>query len=131
MNSFTSRQRYFLYRKPTDMRKSFNGLSGLVNAHMSRGLLGGDVFIFINRRRDRMKLLVWEESGFVIWYKQLEEGTFELPTAHLEGGEIELKWEDLMLIVSGIKLTSVQRRKRYAHGRRNAQNVEKLPVLGG
>lgn len=131
MNSFTSRQRYFLYRGPTDMRKSFDGLSGLVNAHMSRGLLSGDVFIFINRRRDRMKLLVWEDSGFVIWYKRLEEGTFELPLSSGSGAEIELKWEDLMLIVSGIKLASVKRRKRYAHRQRNAQNVEKSIVLGG
>lgn len=75
-----------------------------------------------------MKLLVWEESGFVIWYKRLEEGTFELPAGVGSGLEIELNWEDLMLIVRGIKLGSVQRRKRYAHGLRNAQNVEKSVV---
>ncbi len=125
MLSFHVGLKIFVALEPCDMRKSFNGLSGLVNAHMSRGLLSGDVFIFINRRRDRMKLLAWEESGFVIWYKRLEEGTFELPSAWEEGAELEIGWEDLMLIVSGIKLASVKRRKRYAHGRRNTHNVEK------
>ncbi len=129
MNSFSNHQRYFLYREATDMRKGFDGLSGIVNGQLSHELLSGDVFIFINRRRDRMKLLVWEESGFVIWYKRLEAGTFELPLAEDNRCELELKWEDLMLILGGIKLASVKRSKRYAHRPINTHNVEKSPVL--
>lgn len=128
MNTFSSHHRYFLYRQATDMRKSFNGLSGLVNGEMSHSLLSGDVFIFINRRRDRLKLLVWEDSGFVIWYKRLEEGTFELPLCDENRPELELRWEELMLILEGIKLSSVKRRKRYSHRERYAQNVEKTNV---
>lgn len=125
MTPFSSTQRYFFYRGLTDMRKSFDGLSGLVTNGMSRNLMSGDVFIFMNRRRDRMKLLVWETGGFVIWYKRLEAGTFELPFADGESGESELKWEDLVLILGGIKLSSVKRRKRYALGQGYAHSVEK------
>lgn len=134
MLGFSSRQRYFLYRAPTDMRKSFDGLSGLVNGQKGADLLSGDVFIFINRRRDRIKLLVWEGDGFAIWYKRLEEGTFELPVAE-EGGRTELHWEDLVLILRGIRLSSVRRRKRYTHPTKMdgkyPQNVENKAVSGG
>lgn len=93
------------------MRKGFNGLSGLVRAHMSYELLSGDVFIFLNRRRDRIKLLVWDRNGFVVWYKVLERGTFELPASKKE--TLELSWTDLQLLLEGIEIRSVKRRKRY------------------
>ena len=76
MFALTAQQSYFLYHQPTDMRKGFNGLSGLVRNELGKNPLSGDVFIFINRRRNRMKLLVWEDSGFVLYYKILEQGTF-------------------------------------------------------
>lgn len=79
MLSFSSTQRYFLYRPATDMRKGFAGLSGLVREHIEHELMSGDVFIFINRRRDRIKLLMWDVTGFALYYKQLERGSFELP----------------------------------------------------
>jgi len=111
MLSLSSRQRYFLYRGVTDMRKGFNGLSGLVRSHMSQDLLSGDVFIFLNKRRDRIKLLVWDRNGFVVWYKVLEQGTFELPGAGND--TLELSWTDLQLLLEGIEIKSVRRRKRY------------------
>lgn len=111
MLSFSSRQRYFLYRSATDMRKGFNGLSGLVRRHIGHELLSGDVFLFLNRRRDRIKLLVWDRTGFVVWYKVLEQGTFELPTA--EEATLEMSWTDLQLLLEGIEIDSVKRRKRY------------------
>ena len=77
MLSFSSRRRYFLYRGVTDMRKGFNGLSGLVRQHVEHELLSCDVLIFLNKRRDRVKLLVWDRNGFVVWYKVLERGTLE------------------------------------------------------
>ena len=114
MISFTSAQRYFLCRSHTDMRKSFDGLCGLVSAAMNRNIFSGDVFIFINRPRNRMKLLVWDRSGFVIYYKRLEEGNFELPAVDSNEPGIELRWEELVLILEGISLESVKRRKRFS-----------------
>ncbi len=120
MLSFSSRQRYFLYRGITDMRKGFNGLSGLVRQHIDHELLSGDVFIFLNRRRDRIKLLVWDRTGLatllpaavVVWYKVLERGTFELPAG--EGERLEMSWTDIQLLLEGIEIKSVKRRKRYS-----------------
>ena len=93
------------------MRKGFNGLSGLVREHISHGLTSGDVFIFLNKRRDRIKLLVWDRNGFVVWYKVLEQGTFELPAA--ENATLEMSWTDIQLLLEGIEIKSVRRRKRY------------------
>ncbi len=95
------------------MRKSFNGLSGLVRSQLGRNPLLGDVFIFINRRRDKIKLLVWDRSGFIIFYKSLEQGTFELPRFNPGDKSYTLKWEELILILEGVELKSVRRRKRY------------------
>jgi len=113
MIGFSSSQRYFLYRSCTDMRKSFDSLCGLVSSEMKRNFLSGDVFIFVNRNRNRIKLLVWDRSGFVIWYKRLEEGTFELPQFNDGVAATELKWERLVMILEGIQLSSVKQRKRY------------------
>lgn len=109
--SFSAQQRYFLYRGVTDMRKGFNGLSGLVRQHLGHDLLSGDVFIFLNRRRDRIKLLTWDRTGFVVAYKVLERGTFELPTGG-EGQRLELDWSDLVMLLEGIEIKSIIRRKR-------------------
>ena len=94
------------------MRKSFAGLSGLVRQYIKHDLLSGDVFIFINRRRDRIKLLMWDVTGFALYYKQLERGTFELPQMD-EKGSLELCWSDLVMLLEGIEIKSVRRRKRY------------------
>lgn len=104
-------RRIFLWRGPTDMRKSFHGLSGIVVSRMGGKLLSGDIFVFINRRRDRMKLLCWDRTGLVIWYKRLEEGTFEL--AGEDEGKVELNPAQLVLILEGISLSSIRQRKRY------------------
>jgi transposase len=111
MFSFSGFQRYFLYRDSTDMRKGVNGLSGLVRKHIGHELLSGDVFIFLNRRRDRIKLLVWDRNGFVVWYKVLERGTFELPAA--ENDTLEMSWTDIQLLLEGIEIKSAKRRKRH------------------
>ena len=74
--------KYFLYAHTTDMRKGFRGLSGLVRNELKRDPADGSVYIFINRRRDKIKLLVWDRNGFVLYYKSLESGTFEFPRNH-------------------------------------------------
>ena len=119
MLSLSSRQRFFWYRGVADMRKSFHGLCLLVETEMGFDLMSGDVFIFLNRKRDRMKLLMWDRTGFVIWYKRLEEGTFEWPD--LSGGQPEITWEHLLLILEGVVLKSAKRRKRYVHPRKNVE----------
>lgn len=112
MLSFSSHQRYFLYGAPTDMRKGFAGLSGLVRRQVDHDLLSGDVFVFLNRRRDRIKLLMWDTTGFALYYKQLERGTFELPS-EAPGGSVELDWSELVMLLEGIEIRSIKRRKRY------------------
>lgn len=94
------------------MRKGFGGLSGLVRQHIKHELLSGDVFIFINRRRDRIKLLMWDATGFAMYYKQLEKGTFELPVSD-SSTATELCWSDLVMLLEGIEIKSIKRRKRY------------------
>jgi len=103
--------RYYFYRLATDMRKGFNGLSGLVRSELGEDPLSGDVFIFINRKRDKMKLLLWDRTGFVIWYKGLEAGTFELPPG--DAKSYVISYEKLVMILEGIVLESVKKRKRY------------------
>ena len=106
--------RIFLCTRSTDMRKSFDGLSGLVQECFGQDPLTGHLFLFINRRRDRIKILYFDRDGLAIWYKRLEAGSFEMPiTAEPDG--IELQPAQLAMILSGIDLTSAHQRKRYQH----------------
>lgn len=114
MFSLTERHRYFLYRSATDMRKGFDGLSGVVRNDLGMDPLSGDVFIFMNRRGTHIKLLVWEQSGFVMYYKRLERGRFESPRLAGAGRSLVISWRQLMLIMEGIDLGSVRQRKRFA-----------------
>lgn len=95
------------------MRKSFNGLSGIVRNALGDDPLSGDVFIFLNRRRDKIKLLLWDRTGFLIFYKSLERGTFEMPIFAAGAKSCILSWDKLVLILEGVELKSVRRRKRY------------------
>jgi len=79
--------RVFLYRLPTDMRKSFHGLVALTESAMQQDPLSGSLFVFLNRRRDRLKILYWGQTGFCIWYQQLQKGTYQLPEEPREGQE--------------------------------------------
>jgi transposase len=111
--------RVFLCTKPTDMRKSFDGLFGMVREFLGQDPLSGHLFLFLNRRRDRAKILLWERDGLVIWYKRLEIGSFQsfdptaqTPTSGPAG--LELSATDLAMILGGIDLTTARRRKRYS-----------------
>ena len=105
--------RYYLYREPTDIRKSFDGLCGLVSERLGQNPMSGDVFIFINRPRNRMKLLRWEPGGFVLFYKRLERGTFELPT--LQNGTLsqQIGYGELTMMVTGISMQYAKKRRRF------------------
>jgi len=112
MIGLTERHQYYLYTPVCDMRKGFDGLSGMVMEKMGADPLDGSVYIFMNRRRDRMKMLVWEHGGFMLYYKRLEQGSFELPKED-ENGKVELSWETLVFMIRGIKLEKIVRKKRY------------------
>ncbi len=106
--------RYFLYSEPTDMRKGFNGLCGLINDRLKQNAMSGDVYIFMNRQRNRIKLLRWEPGGFVLFYKRLEKGTFELPQSQNAGLSRRLDYGELAMIITGISLKYATKRKRFS-----------------
>ena len=105
--------RVFLATKATDMRRSFDGLCVLVQSQLQQDPFSGHLFVFINQRRDRVKLVYWCGDGFAIWFRRLERGTFQLPSARKDEVRLEMKASDLTLILDGIDLTSVRHRSRY------------------
>jgi len=105
--------RYFLYREPTDIRRSFDGLCGLVTERLGQNPMSGDVFIFINKPRNRMKLLKWEPGGFVLFYKRLERGTFELPDPPIAGLSHRIGYGELTMMVTGISMRYAKKRRRF------------------
>jgi len=111
--SLTDHQRYHLYRKETDMRKSFDSLSGIVSNELNKRIMDGDVFIFINRQRTHLKLLLWEKGGFTLFYRRLEQGTFEVPAFDLDAKSMQLTTDQLNFMLKGISLKQIQYRKRY------------------
>jgi transposase len=102
--------RIYLYRLPVDMRKSFDGLSGIVRSQLEADPLDGTLFLFINRRRDRIKILHWDDGGFWLHYRLLEEGTFEAIESDKPGMRISAT--QLTMLLSGVPLKT-RRRKRY------------------
>jgi len=112
MFSVTS-ARYFLYRERTDMRRGFDGLCGLVSERLGQDPRSGDVFIFLNRNRNRIKLLRWEPGGFVLFYKRLEQGTFELPKWEKPGLSQDIEYGQLAMIITGFSLEYAKKRRRF------------------
>jgi transposase len=111
--------RIYLCTEPADMRRSFDGLAQLVRDHLGADPLSGDLFVFRSRRGDRLKLLYWQEDGFALWYKRLEEGTFRFPqaddgaTARVGTHGLTIRAADLAMLLDGVDFTSVRRQKRY------------------
>lgn len=109
--------RILVCTKHADMRRSFDGLAALVQEYLGADPLSGHLFVFRNRRGDRVKLLYWDEDGYAIWYKRLEEGVFAFPDgANRRGvGEhgLPMRAADLAMLLDGVDLTSVKRQKRY------------------
>lgn len=111
MFNLGSSHRYLLYHRPCDMRKSFDSLSGIVSGELGREPTGGDVFIFLNKRRSHIKLLHWERDGFVLYYKRLGKGTFTPPVSREDG---IILWPELVLMLAGIKALKMTRKPRYS-----------------
>jgi len=104
--------RVFLAMEPTDMRCGFDGLSARVRSLLDEDPMSGHLFVFRNRRRDRVKILFWDRSGFCLWYKRLEKGTFRFPDERTEGSS-EIEAAELFLILEGIDLHKARRRPRW------------------
>lgn len=106
-------QRYFLYNQATDMRKGIDSLCGLVRNKMGGNLVAGDGYVFINTRANRLKLLVWDRTGFVLYYKRLSKGTYERPKQQIQGTHQPISRTQLLCMLEGIQLSSVRYRTRY------------------
>lgn len=111
MLSLPTAVRIWLATRPTDLRKSFDSLAELVRQHLAADPLSGQLFVFRNKRADRVKLLYWDEDGFVIVYKRLELGTFRFPEPTAAG--VEIRAADLQMLLDGVDLDSVKRQRRY------------------
>ena len=111
MLSIPSTVLIFPYTQPTDMRKGFDGLSGIVRGALGADPLDGSLFLFINRRRDRIKMLHFDGSGYWLYYKLLEAGTFEVIAS--EGTCVQIDSTQLAMLLGGVSLVGVRRRKRY------------------
>jgi transposase len=96
-----------------DMRKSFDSLAELVRKQLKADPLSGHLFVFRNRPGDRLKLLYWDEDGYVIFYKRLEAGTFRFPSAPIDAHSITIRPAELFMLLDGVDLTSIKRGKRY------------------
>jgi len=105
--------RVYLCLSPCDMRRSFDGLHALVRDHLQLDAFAGHLYLFANKRRDRVKILYWDRDGFAIWAKRLEEGSYTIPSGERGSHRFEITVEELGALLSGIDLSSATRRKRY------------------
>ena len=112
MLSLPSALRIFLAVEPADMRKGFDGLAQLARERIAEDPLSGHLFVFRNRKRDRIKILYWDRDGFAVWMKRLEKGTFRFPEA--KGGRIEVTPAEMLAVLEGIDLSRARRLPRYA-----------------
>ena len=104
----------FFHTDATDMRKSFTGLCGLIRGVFGDDPADGSLFLFVNKRRDRIKALWWDGDGFVLWYKRLEQGTFEIAPARDGEKRVRIDATQLAMILGGVRLETARRRKRFS-----------------
>ena len=103
--------RIWICTTPQDGRKSFDGLQAVVSSHLAKNPLSGDLYVFRNKRGDRVKILAWQGDGFALYVRRLEKGTFAFPTA--DTTEVSITATELAMILGGIDLGSAKRRRRY------------------
>jgi transposase len=132
--------RVFLATEPTDMRKGFDGLFAIVESVITEDPFSGHLFVFRNRRRDRLKVLWWDRDGLAIFYKRLECGSYQFPTDALarrssesmsdtdSSQRCEIRADELALLLEGIDLASVKRRKRYQRPVPAVANASASPI---
>ena len=130
MLSLSPSVRIFVHTQPTDMRKQFNGLYGIVTHSLGQDVMAGDYFVFFNRRQHRCKILYWDRDGLVVWAKRLERGRFQIPATKEDTISVEIDGTTLTMILGGIDLESVHRRKRFeapprSHAMRDSMHAKK------
>lgn len=117
MIGLTHGLKIYICTQPTDMRRGFDGLSGMALQLMQQDPLSGCLLLFRNRQRDRLKILYWDRDGLAIWYKRLEQGTFQFPTDLIspdgQPASVEMSASDLALMLGGVEFRSVRKRRRY------------------
>ncbi len=106
--------RIFLCTRHADLRKSFDGLAQMVREFLGADPLSGHLFVFRNKRGDRLKLLYWDGDGLAIWYKRLERGSYRFPAVTGTGDGVEIRAADFAMILDGVDLESVKRQQRYS-----------------
>ena len=114
MISLPANLRIFVATQPTDMRRGFNGLQGQVIQTLQEDPLSGHLFLFINRRGDRLKALYWDGDGLAIWYKRLEKGNFQRPLVEAGHPKVEIRSDELAMLLGGVDLSNIKRRKRFS-----------------
>jgi len=105
--------RIYLCAEPADMRRGFDTLAASVKEFLKHDPFSGNLFLFVGRGKDRLKILYWDKDGFALWYKRLEEGAFKLPSTKQVGTSVELKATELAMLLEGIDLKSIRRSKRF------------------
>lgn len=113
MLNFPPTVRIWLSSQPIDLRRSFDGLAEQVRQHLKADPLSGHLFVFRNKRSDRVKLLYWDEDGFVIIYKRLEQGTFHWPSPQPGQCSVKVRAAELAMLLDGIDWQNAQRAQRY------------------
>jgi transposase len=136
MLNLAPRLRIFVAREPIDFRKGFDGLAGIAREDLKLDPFDGHVFVFLNKRRDRIKLLVWDSNGFLLCYKRLERGTFQaLGEIHSADSRLELSRSELNALLDGIDLKYLKRRdhfhERVRIGARRSDGSEQHSSAGG
>jgi transposase len=115
MLTLGSTGRIWVCVQPVDGRKSFDGLSAIVTAHLAQDPLSGDLFVFRNHRGDRLKILAWQGDGFALYLRRLERGTFAFPQA--DAVAVSVTPTELAMILGGVDWKQTRRRRRYQHQR--------------
>lgn len=113
MLAISPQVKIYLHTQPIDMRKSFDGLFGIIKSDLHLDVRDGGVFMFLNLRRNRIKLMHWDQDGLAIWMKRLERGCFQRPLRSADGKHVLVDPTELQSILSGIDLSSIKKRKRY------------------
>jgi len=113
MLALSSSEKFILYVPPTDMRKGFDGLCGLIRSELDTDPSDGRVYIFVNKLRNKIKLLHWQSGGFILYYKRLEKGTVKLPVYDSSVLSLGLDYSGIVLLMDGITITNINRSSRY------------------